>query len=64
MVIIDGKLDFLCLHILFHLAIWDGFMLQKDKKYYKKIQVENMNETSLNTKDDVKSNKSHGFGLR
>ena len=62
MVIINGKLVFLFLHVLFHLAIWDGFMLQKDKML-QKVQVENMNETSLNIEDDVKSNKSHGFGL-
>ena len=36
----------------------------KRQKMLQKLQVENMNETSLNTKDDVKSNKSHGFGLR
>ena len=36
----------------------------KRHKMLQKLHVENMIETSLNTEDDVKSSKSHGFGLR
>ena len=36
----------------------------KRQKMLQKLQVENINETTLNNEDDVKSNKSHGFGLR
>ena len=36
----------------------------KRQKMLQKLQVGNMTETNQNTEDDVKSNKSHGFGLR
>lgn len=43
-------------------AVWDGFMLQKDKNVAK-LHVKNMNATALN-KGDVKSKNNCGFGLR